>query len=131
MRKMTFQPVEIAVQGGLEAGRLVFADAKLVAVITHLDRSVSEELRSQWFLEAGFGPCETATPQLFASLEAAEQWVRERVEGAAVTAGKIRLDDEDHEPGRACDERQNDQGLGPAKPHLSHGMPPWLRVTVE
>ena len=80
MRKMTFQPVEIAVHGGMEAGQLVFADAQLVAVLTHLDQSVSEELRSRWFLEAGFGPCEAATPPLFASLDAAQEWVRERVE---------------------------------------------------
>jgi len=28
-----------------------------VAVVTHLVRSVSDDLRSPWFLEVGFGPC--------------------------------------------------------------------------
>jgi hypothetical protein len=64
-----------------EQGFLIFADGILVAVISRLEETVDGELRSSWFLEAGFGPCDGIIPApIFKSHEEAERWVSTRLE---------------------------------------------------
>jgi len=81
MHPLFFQPVRVATNTRPEDGFLVFADHCLVAVITPLQTSVSGELRSHWFLKAGFGPCAVHTHPAFEGLDKAELWMRERVAG--------------------------------------------------
>jgi hypothetical protein len=82
MAQITLQPVQIEALCVDSAGRLAFADGKLVAVLVRL----SEELHStdgkagQWCLEAGLGPCAVNVLSVrFDSLEAARGWVAERI----------------------------------------------------
>ncbi len=67
--------------GVVEQGFLVFADSKLMAVVTHLWNSVDKDLRGCWFLEVGFGPCAEppGSDLTFRTRSEAQQWVLERV----------------------------------------------------
>ena len=67
-----------------EPGCLVFADSVLVAVISHLEETVDGELQHRWFLEVGFGPCDSVEPHpTFASKdEEAQAWIASRVDGS-------------------------------------------------
>jgi hypothetical protein len=86
MRNITLQPISVLIDGGSHEGRLVFADADLVAVFVQVtaEESVGAEAHAgDWFLEAGFGPCgvlATTSQPAFATLEEAEEWVRRRLE---------------------------------------------------
>jgi hypothetical protein len=75
-------PVRIAVDGDKsEQGYLIFADEVLVAVISYLKETVDGQLQDNWFIEAGFGPCDGIMPApIFKSQEEAERWVARRVE---------------------------------------------------
>ena len=70
-------PVRIAVDGDKsEPGFLIFADGVLVAVLSHLKETVEGELRNNWYIEAGFGPCEGIIPHpFFKSQDDAERWI--------------------------------------------------------
>ncbi|MEE1610763.1 hypothetical protein [Microvirga sp. CF3016] len=75
---LTHQPVRVNT-GFEEEGVLVFDEQqRLVAVLVHLsDRN--EVAPGQWFLEAGFGPLGGVTPHAFADLDAAQEWIRQRL----------------------------------------------------
>ena len=61
---------------------IVFADGVLVAVLSYLKETVEGELQEQWYLEAGFGPCDGTLPQpTFNSQDEAESWVLSRLSG--------------------------------------------------
>jgi hypothetical protein len=91
MPDVTLQPVSVMSDGGSHEGRLVFADADLVAVFARVSAEETAGNGRQaggWFLEAGFGPCGalmTVTPPVFPTLEDAAQWVRARL-GAGLSA---------------------------------------------
>jgi hypothetical protein len=78
---ITFQPVKVLVDGHDGAGRLIFADDQLSAVIVRLDGEAHRpEHRGCWHLEAGFGPCEARTPPPpFTTAEDAAAWVSQRL----------------------------------------------------
>ncbi|ACL62229.1 hypothetical protein [Methylobacterium nodulans] len=59
---------------------LVYLDKTLLAVVTQLRNSVSEEFAGRWFLEAGFGPCSHRAPEVFETAEDAKRWVRGCIE---------------------------------------------------
>ena len=82
---ITFQSVQIRIDGHDSEGRLIFADDQLSAVIARLDgEHHGPENRGRWHLEAGFGPCDARnSPPTFATLEEAEAWVRQRLTGRA------------------------------------------------
>ena len=70
------QAVRVAIdKDKTEPGLLIFVGGALVAVFSRLDQSIEHESKGQWYLEAGFGRCETAAPPLFASQDEAEEWV--------------------------------------------------------
>jgi hypothetical protein len=62
-------------------GSLLFADGELMAVFVLLDPNTHDEpdLCAKWYLEAGFGPCATVAPGVFATLDEAQQWVCGRI----------------------------------------------------
>ena len=74
-------PLRIAVDGNKsEPGFLILADGILVAVISHLQETVDGELQNNWYIEAGFGPCEGIIPHpFFKSQDDAERWILARV----------------------------------------------------
>ena len=77
--RLTCQPTRVAIGNRAEEGFLIFADDCLVAVITHLQRTVSEDLRCHWFLEAGFGPCAAYPPPEFDTPDEVQRWVLARL----------------------------------------------------
>lgn len=74
------QPTRITTESGQEDGMLLFVDGSLVAVVSHLRHSVTDEFAGRWFIEAGFGPCSQGGSQLFDTAEEAMRWVRRCLE---------------------------------------------------
>jgi hypothetical protein len=65
----------------VERGLLVFAEDVLVAVVMHLDASVTDlDLHGRWYLETGYGPCAQppGTDLIFSTLGDVQRWVLER-----------------------------------------------------
>ncbi len=73
-----FRSVFLATRRDREPARLVSADGRIVCILVPISPKDNESETEGWYLEVGFGPCE-AEALLFASLEAAETWVRERL----------------------------------------------------
>ncbi len=77
---LTLQPVRVAT-GSDEEGLLVFADdQRLVAVLTHLSDQHGD-IAGHWFLETGFGRLDGPDHPTFADLDAAQNWIRQRLAG--------------------------------------------------
>ncbi|HEY8383772.1 MAG TPA: hypothetical protein VIL09_16645 [Microvirga sp.] len=75
---LTLQPVRVAT-GFDEEGVLVLDDEqRLVAVLTRLDGQYGA-VSGHWFLEAGFGRLSGRDQPTFVDLEAATDWVRQRL----------------------------------------------------
>lgn len=77
------EPLVVNTGTGGENGLLVLIDGKLVAVLIHLGASydLAAETQGQWFLEAGFGPCQDWNKGLtFASLDEALAWTCAQVQ---------------------------------------------------
>jgi hypothetical protein len=76
------QPIPVNTGSRDQQGCLLLVDGSLVAVLVRLERAEHPDptLAGQWFVEAGFGPCETGQQCLvFATLEDAEDWAVARV----------------------------------------------------
>jgi hypothetical protein len=92
MLDITLQPMSVMIDGGAHDGRLVLFDGHLVAVLSRVTREETAGGGGQaegWFLEAGFGPCGpvmSVRPPVFAELEEAIAWVRNRLD-AELSAG--------------------------------------------
>ena len=79
---LTLQAVRLATTPEGEEGRLVITPAGLVIAILVLIDPVSEgadPAAGSWFLEAGFGPCQTAVPPIFAGLSDACSWIAAQI----------------------------------------------------
>lgn len=76
---LRLQPVRVATGSPDTAGQLVFTDGFLVAVLVQLSDE-HEDTTGMWFLEAGFGQANTATPPTFVDLDAAQAWVTEQLQ---------------------------------------------------
>ncbi|WP_262269983.1 response regulator [Microvirga yunnanensis] len=82
---MTYQRVRVDTGSADEDGLLVLRDNKLVAVLVQVSTEIGDpELRNQWFLEAGFGPClgRRQGHGVFGSLAAAAAWIQQAVSEA-------------------------------------------------
>ena len=77
---ISFRPIQVSAVVDDGQGQLVLANDRLVAVLVRLTDAAHGNERLHWFLEAGFGPCNTPTPPAFRDLKAAERWVRRRLE---------------------------------------------------
>ncbi|MEE1654573.1 hypothetical protein VB618_00070 [Microvirga sp. CF3062] len=74
----TLQPVRVG-NGSDEDGMLVFdEDRRLLAVLTHLSNQY-DGLSGHWYLEAGFGRLENRHQPTFINLEAAHEWIVQRL----------------------------------------------------
>jgi hypothetical protein len=76
--KITFQPIPVALDDENVEGRLVLADAHLVAVLVMLSPS-HEEFAGKWFAEALFGSLAEEGYPVFSDLEDARTWIMSRV----------------------------------------------------
>ena len=75
---LALQPVRVG-NGSDEEGMLVFDDdRRLVAVLTHLSDQY-DGLSGHWFLEAGFGRLDEMHQPTFIDLEAARDWIAQRL----------------------------------------------------
>jgi hypothetical protein len=75
---LLLRPVRVA-NGLDEEAMLVFGDdERLVAVVTHLSDEHGAS-SGHWFLEAGFGRLHGGEQPTFADLDAAQDWIRERL----------------------------------------------------
>ncbi|SFV13129.1 MULTISPECIES: hypothetical protein [unclassified Methylobacterium] len=74
---LRLQPVRVATGSPDTAGQLAFADGFLVAVLVLLSDGHAEA--GMWFLEAGFGRVNTATPPMFADIDPAQNWIEQRL----------------------------------------------------
>jgi len=72
--------VQVATGSDDTESQLVFADGFLVAVLMHLSEEHGDEA-GQWFLEAGFGRVDHPDPPKFADLNAAQDWITQRLAG--------------------------------------------------
>ena len=77
---LALQPVRVAI-GSEEEGMLAFFDERLVAVLVHLSED-NEVAPGQWFLEAGFGRVDGVEHPTFPDLDAAQDWIAERLRPA-------------------------------------------------
>ncbi|WP_287744815.1 hypothetical protein [Methylobacterium sp.] len=76
------KPVAVNTGSGGQDGLLVFFADQLVAVLVRLEgtHDPNTTLQGQWFLEAGFGPCQAWNKgQVFATQDEAVAWVRDQV----------------------------------------------------
>jgi len=74
----TLQPMQVAT-GFDEDGMLVLdEEQRLLAVLTHLSDE-NEVSPGQWYLEAGFGRLDGINHPAFADLDAAQEWVSQRL----------------------------------------------------
>ncbi len=74
----TLQPVQVG-NGSDEEGMLVFdGQQRLVAVLTHLGEQY-DGVSGHWYLEAGFGRLDGADQPTFATLDAAQDWLNQRL----------------------------------------------------
>jgi hypothetical protein len=79
---LRLQPIRVATGSPDAVGQLAFSGDFLVAVLVHLSDE-HEDMSGMWFLEAGFGPVDTATPPTFTDLDAAQSWIKGRLAQAA------------------------------------------------
>lgn len=75
---LTLQPIRVAT-GFEEEGTLVLdEEQRLVAVLVRLSDE-NEVAPGQWYLEAGFGRLDGINHPAFADLDAAQQWIVQRL----------------------------------------------------
>lgn len=79
--EIQFQPIDIGDPAAGEEAVLGLANGRLVAVLVRIALKGSED-HAGFYLEVGFGPC-GREGLLFASLQAAESWIRSQVSPAA------------------------------------------------
>jgi hypothetical protein len=75
---LTLQPIRVAT-GFDEEGMMVLDEQqRLVAVLTHISDE-NEIAPGQWYLEAGFGRIDGVNHPAFADLDAAQDWISQRL----------------------------------------------------
>jgi hypothetical protein len=75
---VTLQPVFVETGSNDREGCLVFTDGRLAAVLVRLSEQHAD-LAGQWHYEHGFGPLEGPTHPVFETLDAAQDWIRQRL----------------------------------------------------
>jgi len=75
---ITFEPIPVALDDEKVEGRLVLADAHLVAVLVMLSPS-HDEFAGKWFAEALFGSLTEEGHPIFSDLEEARSWISSRM----------------------------------------------------
>ena len=84
----TLVPVRLSTTPEGEEGRLVISTGGLlVAVLVLIDPTAEDAdvVAGSWFLEAGFRPCQTAVPPIFAGLSQARVWIAEKMRAGLIS----------------------------------------------
>jgi len=76
---IALKPIAVMTGSNDRDGRLVLVNGELVAVLVQLDSAAHGDQRGCWFLEAGFGPCNSPSHPVFRDLEDAQAWVVKRL----------------------------------------------------
>lgn len=79
LAKLAMSPIQVNTGSRDTDGRLVLADAHLVAVLVRLEGEEHGSLRGSWLLEAGFGPCQAVALNAFPTLRDAGTWIQAQV----------------------------------------------------
>jgi hypothetical protein len=77
---LTLQPIRVATGFDEDGMMILDEEQRLVAVLVRLADD-NEVAPSQWYLEAGFGQIDGVNHPTFADLEAAEEWITQRLAG--------------------------------------------------
>jgi hypothetical protein len=77
--EIALQPVRVETGSEDEAGQLVFADGRLVALLVQLRSPGHGADCGRWFCETGYGPCSPPPRRIFDRPEEAVRWVQKRV----------------------------------------------------
>jgi hypothetical protein len=75
---LTRQPIRVATDFDEEGMMILDEEQRLVAVLVRLSDE-NEVAPGQWYLEAGFGQIDGIEHPTFADLEAAQEWISERL----------------------------------------------------
>ena len=75
MTSFTLRPVALATDMPDNKGVLVFAEEKLIAILSRLDASFHGKAKGKWFLEIGFGSGDHHVPAPFDQLSDAVRWI--------------------------------------------------------
>ena len=78
--KLAWRPIRVNTDSSDTEGRLVLADAHLVAVLVRLDGEEHGSCRGSWLLEAGFGPCHATVQDAFRTLRDAGNWIQAQLD---------------------------------------------------
>jgi hypothetical protein len=77
--EVTCQPIRVAAiwRGDSEDGFLILADGALVAVVIHLQQSVTGAPKRHWYIEATFGLCQKPPSDelVFETPDRAKEWM--------------------------------------------------------
>lgn len=87
-----FQPVRLGGRYDGEEACLGLANDHLVTVLVPVSGEEVPSERQGWFLEVGFGPC-YGEGLLFATLEAAETWMRSQIPSSWAAATRTAADE--------------------------------------
>jgi hypothetical protein len=77
---LTLQPIRVATGFDEDGMMILDEEQRLVAVLVRLADD-NEVAPAQWYLEAGFGQIDGVNHPTFADLEAAEEWITQRLAG--------------------------------------------------
>ena len=76
---LSLQPIPVRTGSQDREGQLVLVEGELVAILVRLADEAHGRERGQWFLEVGFGSLMGGKSRLFATLDEAQAWVRDRL----------------------------------------------------
>ncbi len=80
-KTITFWDIPVLIDDHDTQGQLVLADGELCAVLARLDGDAHDpKMKGWWNLEAGFGHCASVGDNVFATLDEAGAWARDRLE---------------------------------------------------
>ncbi len=74
---VTLQPVRVETGSQDQEGCLVFIDQRLAAVLVRLSDQ-HDDLTGHWYYEHGFGPFDGPSHPVFGTLDAAQDWIKQR-----------------------------------------------------
>ncbi|MCP1535495.1 hypothetical protein ACSD7O_06830 [Methylorubrum extorquens] len=79
---LRLQPVQVGTGSSDMESQLVYSEGLLVAVLVRLSDD-HDDRSGMWFLEAGFGRVDHPDPPTFADLDAAQDWIAQRLAGTS------------------------------------------------
>lgn len=79
---LRLQPVQVGTGSSDMESQLVYSEGLLVAVLVRLSDD-HDDRSGMWFLEAGFRRVDHPDPPTFTDLDAAQDWIAQRLAGTS------------------------------------------------